>query len=107
MEDIKRKKIELRNKIAREHVSKFISYSFLLYRLGEKRAAMKLGKSAKSFVKNFGINFSKSEKFFYCNKCKKLLYPGVNARVRIRSNRFKHLAIKCFECGNIKRIRLS
>ncbi|MGQ4892762.1 MAG: hypothetical protein ACP6IP_09795 [Candidatus Njordarchaeia archaeon] len=103
---IKRKKIEARNKIAQDHVSKFIFYALLLYKSGEKEKAIKLGKLARSFVKNFGISFKRLDKFFYCNRCKRLIYPGINARIRVRSNRFKHLSIKCQECGNVKRMRL-
>ncbi len=38
-----------------------------------------------------------------CKKCKTILIPGFNARVRLRNNRFPHITIKCFECGNYTR----
>ena len=36
----------------------------------------------------------------FCRKCKNLLYPGLNSRVRIRS---KVRYLTCNECGTIKR----
>ena len=36
----------------------------------------------------------------FCRSCKKLLYPGINSRIRIRS---KVRYMTCIECGTIKR----
>ncbi|RLE51929.1 MAG: ribonuclease P [Candidatus Methanomethylicota archaeon] len=35
----------------------------------------------------------------YCHYCGAFLWPGVNCRVRIRSNRMPHVVITCFNCG--------
>ncbi len=39
----------------------------------------------------------------YCRRCKKLMFPGVNAVVRLRSRRYPHMVIKCLRCRCINR----
>ncbi len=39
----------------------------------------------------------------YCKRCKKLMFPGVNAVIRSRSRRYPHMVIKCLRCGYINR----
>ncbi len=34
-----------------------------------------------------------------CKHCKSFLIPGVNCRVRLRTNRFPHVVVTCFKCG--------
>ncbi|NPA86231.1 MAG: ribonuclease P [bacterium] len=43
-------------------------------------------------------------KMFICKHCNAILIPGVTARVRLRTNRFPHLAITCLRCGTVKRM---
>ena len=40
-----------------------------------------------------------------CNKCKKFLYPGLNYRIRMHSQKGKgsHMSLTCFECNNTTR----
>jgi ribonuclease P protein subunit RPR2 len=40
-----------------------------------------------------------------CNKCKSFLYPGVNYRIRMHSQkgRGSHLSMTCFECNKTTR----
>ncbi len=40
----------------------------------------------------------------FCHYCYSFLWPGVNCRVRIRSNRMPHIVITCFKCGRQMRI---
>ena len=41
-----------------------------------------------------------------CNKCKGFILPGVNCRVRTRTNREPHIVITCLNCGGHMRIPL-
>lgn len=40
-----------------------------------------------------------------CKKCKKFLYPGMNCRIRIHSQKGKgsHVSLTCFECNKTTR----
>ncbi len=38
-----------------------------------------------------------------CRRCGSVLIPGESCRVRMRSNRSKHLTVTCKACGNITR----
>ena len=40
-----------------------------------------------------------------CHKCKTLLYPGLNYRVRLHSHKGKgsHISLTCFECNKTTR----
>lgn len=34
-----------------------------------------------------------------CRRCKRLIVPGFNARVRLQRGRANHLVVTCLECG--------
>ncbi|MFQ5822045.1 MAG: ribonuclease P protein component 4 [Candidatus Heimdallarchaeota archaeon] len=42
-----------------------------------------------------------------CRRCKRVLQPGRNCRVRTRGKREKHVSITCLECGWITRYMIS
>ncbi|MFX0201144.1 MAG: ribonuclease P protein component 4 [Candidatus Hodarchaeota archaeon] len=42
-----------------------------------------------------------------CRRCKRVLQPGKNCRVRTRGKREKHVSITCLECGWITRYNIS
>jgi len=50
------------------------------------------------------VHIPKRHKIKICNKCKKLLIPGITARVRMRNNRRTHITITCLYCKNQKRL---
>ncbi|MCS7386895.1 MAG: ribonuclease P [archaeon GB-1867-005] len=35
----------------------------------------------------------------FCHFCGAFLWPGINCRVRLRSNRMPHIVITCLKCG--------
>ena len=41
-----------------------------------------------------------------CRHCKKLIVPGINARVRLQQRREPHIVITCLECGGQRRTPL-
>ncbi len=51
------------------------------------------------------INLPKEWKKRVCHKCKQLLYPGINCRIRMQSRNGKgsHVSMTCLECNNTTR----
>ena len=43
----------------------------------------------------------------FCKQCGSILIPGKSCRIRIRSNRAKHMVVTCTECGKVKRYYLA
>jgi ribonuclease P protein subunit RPR2 len=50
-----------------------------------------------------GVRLPKEEKIFICKGCGSLLVPGVNSRVRTRSDFGTTVLITCLDCGSKKR----
>ncbi len=50
-----------------------------------------------------GVRLGRQRKQFICKNCKSLLVPGVNCRVRVRSEHGTHVVVTCLECGSRKR----
>ncbi|MGA2789257.1 MAG: ribonuclease P protein component 4 [Candidatus Bathyarchaeia archaeon] len=50
-----------------------------------------------------GVRLPKEEKLFICKGCGSLLVPGVNSRVRTRSDLGTTVLITCLDCGTKKR----
>lgn len=50
-----------------------------------------------------GVRLSKEQRMSICKGCGTLLVPGVNCRVRIRSELGTTVLITCLECGAKKR----
>ena len=42
-----------------------------------------------------------------CKQCGSILIPGKNCKIRVRSNRAKHMVVTCTECGYVKRYYLA
>ncbi len=59
---------------------------------------------ARTIALKFNVRFDWSLKRFYCHGCKGLLYPGVNARVRLGPERT--LIVTCTDCNHVNRKRL-
>ncbi len=58
---------------------------------------------ARKIMLKFNVRFDWSLKRFYCHGCKRLIVPGVNARVRITGRGQGALRITCLECGHVNR----
>jgi len=50
-----------------------------------------------------GVRIPSWDKQFICRNCHTLLVPGVNCRVRTRSDRGTIVLVTCLECGAKKR----
>ncbi|MDG7015938.1 MAG: RNase P subunit [Nitrososphaerota archaeon] len=58
---------------------------------------------ARKVMLRFNVKLDYSLKRFICHGCKKLIVPGVNARVRLGHGRPPALRITCLECGHVNR----
>jgi RNase P subunit RPR2 len=60
---------------------------------------------ARKIILKFNLRFDWRLRRFYCHGCKGLIFPGVNARVRLGPHRI--LLITCADCnyGNRKKLR--
>jgi RNase P subunit RPR2 len=66
--------------------------------LAKEQAAL-----ARRVMLRFNVRFGWELRRFYCHGCKKLLVPGMNARVRLTGGRPKTVRLACLECGHVNR----
>ncbi|MFI5449691.1 MAG: ribonuclease P protein component 4 [Candidatus Bathyarchaeia archaeon] len=50
-----------------------------------------------------GVRLPKKDKMFICKRCRTLLIPGANCRVRIRPEQGATILVTCLACGKKKR----
>ena len=60
---------------------------------------------ARRYAQRTKIKIPNKWKKRICHKCKTLLYPGLNYRVRLHSHKGKgsHVSLTCFECNKTTR----
>ncbi len=58
---------------------------------------------ARKVMLRYNIRFDYSLKRFVCRGCKKLIVPGVNARVRLGHGKPAFLRVTCMMCGHTSR----
>lgn len=66
--------------------------------LAKRQAAL-----ARKVTLRFNIRLDYPLKRFTCHGCKRLLVPGVNARVRLSARGRRVLLVTCLECGRVNR----
>lgn len=59
---------------------------------------------ARAIALKFNLTFDRELKGLFCHGCKKLMIPGLNARVRLGPD--KMLLITCLDCGRVNRKKL-
>ncbi len=67
--------------------------------LADQQAAL-----ARRLMLRYNIRFGWELKRFYCHGCKRLMVPGVNARVRLAGG---FALTTCANCGRVNRKRLA
>jgi ribonuclease P protein subunit RPR2 len=58
---------------------------------------------ARKLMLRFNVRLGYSFKRFICRGCKKLIVPGINARVRLGHGKPAAVRITCLECGRTSR----
>lgn len=59
--------------------------------------------TAKRIAMRSGVRLGPERKQFICKECGSPLVPGVNCRVRVRSEQGTHVVVTCLACGSRKR----
>lgn len=54
---------------------------------------------ARKVMLRYNVRLDYSRKRFICHGCKKLIVPGINARVRLGRGKPPVIRITCLECG--------
>jgi len=67
--------------------------------LAKRQAAL-----ARRIALKFNLRFDWRLKRFYCHGCKRLIIPGMNARVRLGPERM--LLVTCLQCNFVNRKRI-
>jgi ribonuclease P protein subunit RPR2 len=65
--------------------------------------AQRQAELARKVMLRYNVRLDYSTKRFICHGCKKLIVPGVNARVRVGSGSPPVIRITCLECGHTNR----
>lgn len=58
---------------------------------------------ARAISKRCKVRIPKQNKMRICRHCKSYIVPGINCRIRVRSNKQRHLTITCLKCHNYTR----
>jgi ribonuclease P protein subunit RPR2 len=61
---------------------------------------------ARKLGMRYKVRLPREYRGLICRHCKKLIVPGINARVRVQQLREPHVVITCLECGGQKRVPL-
>ena len=91
MRHIAEERVDILLKLARDSVKSDPSLSKRYVELAQ-RIAMRSG-----------VRLGPERKQFICKNCKSPLVPGVNCRVRVRTELGTHVVVTCLECGSTKR----
>ena len=99
----KRRRASVKPRWQREIAKERIQILFRLaeeeFSNGRKDLANRYVELARKISTRCNVRIPKELKRRFCKKCMAYLKPGVNARVRIRSEK-KYVLITCLECGN-------
>ncbi len=90
-------------RIARERIVRLLRLADEIYR-EELDLALKYGELARRISLRTRVKIPREWKWRFCKNCGSLLFPGVNAQVRLRDRRMPHIVIHCLKCGSIRRI---
>jgi len=88
--------------IARERIALLLSQARKRFR-SDRDLAKRYVKLAREIGMKAGVRLTSEQKLQVCKRCGSLLVPGVNCRVRMRSEGGTTVLITCLECGNKKR----
>lgn len=91
--------------IALQRIEKLFQYAFSLVKENPE-LSRKYILLARKIAMRARVHIPTRYKRIFCKKCNTPLIPGVNARVRLRQNRFSRITVTCLSCGNVVRYPL-
>lgn len=97
-----RKAREKQRKIAEERIRILLTLADVVC-TQDVQLAERYGELARRISMRTRVRIPAEYKWRYCKKCKRLLFPGINSIVRVRSRRYPHIVIRCKLCGGINR----
>lgn len=87
---------EIKN-IALERIEILLTKADLIYHT-EPQLAQNYGERARKIAMKAKIKIPEKWHFRFCRKCKKFLYPGINAHTRIKSGNLSRVIVYCELC---------
>lgn len=96
--------VEMKN-LAEESIRKLLDLAFEMFHKDRELSDRYVELAFKISMKT-GVRIPKDYRFFICRKCKVLLIPGYNCRVRLQPRREPHIVVTCLECGRMTRYLL-
>jgi len=87
--------------VARERIVRLLKLADEMY-LRDAELAEAYGELARRIAMRTRVKIPREWRWRYCRKCKRLLFPGVTATVRIDS-KSQCLEIRCGRCGHVNR----
>ncbi len=84
-------------KIARERIEILLEKADKVYGT-DSILAQNYADNARKVAMKARVRLPRKWRFRFCSKCKKFLYPGINARVRIKSGNPSRIILYCDYC---------
>lgn len=91
--------------IAYERVDILLSRADKIYSQ-EPNLALRYGELARKITMKARIRLPDKWRMRFCHNCKKFLYPGISAHVRIKSRKPTKIIYYCDFCGKRARIKI-
>ena len=85
-------------KIAQERVEILLETADKVYKT-DAILAQNYADKARKIAMKARVRLPRKWRFRFCSKCKKYLYPGLNARVRIKSGNPSRIILYCDNCA--------
>lgn len=88
--------------IASQRIRRLLRLADEIYK-EDRNLAVAYGELARRIAMRARVRIPREWRWRFCKHCKRLLYPGINMSVRLRSRRMPHLVLRCGECGGVSR----
>jgi ribonuclease P protein subunit RPR2 len=94
------KKRQAIKELAEERVQLLVNHAV---RESDEERTAELARNARVMAMHFRLRLPYHIRQLYCKKCKALIVPGRNARVRLGRYRTRAIRITCLRCGHVYR----
>ena len=93
----RRKDKEQTKKIALERIEILLTKADSIYS-DDSPLAQKYGEQARKIAMKAKVRIPRKWHFRFCRKCKRFLYPGINARIRVKTGKPSRVITYCDYC---------